>query len=346
MLDFNLLKQLSDLFGPPGFEHDIVSFISDKLRNYPHTIDRAHNIIFKCHSDKDLPVVLIDAHTDECGFIINNITDNGYIQIMPLGGLFAKNTLGHTITFRANDGKAIRGIVSTIPIHIEKYMQQNKAINFNDLYVDVGAVSKKEVEADLGLSIGNPGVFDTKSFIQADSFFGKSLDDRVGCLIVMHLIEYFYNKNNLYNIYFSFSVQEEYGLTGIMKVLNNIRPDLIVAVEGTTGSDIPGLPSNMVPAYPGKGPCITIADNANIITKHMKEKVDGLKTQAKWHYKRPIFGMTNIAGIQRLGLDAYGLTVSVPCRSIHSAISSARQEDILNTFIFIRDLLETPGLFI
>lgn len=346
MLNFQLLQNLSDLFGPPGFEYDIVDFIREKLKDYPHTTDRANNLIFKNIIDKNLPTVLVDAHTDECGFVINNITNNGYLQVMPLGGLYAKNSLGHSIQFRANNGNIIKGIVSTVPVHIEQYQNPPKDIKFNNLFIDIGAVSREEVEKDMGLAIGDPGVFDTKSFQQHNSIFGKGLDDRVGCFCLINLIEYFFNRsNNNYNICFSFSVQEEFGLVGIKKVLNEIKPDLIIAAEGTTGSDLPNLPDNLIPTYPGKGPCITIVDHASILSRHMRQKIDKLETEADWHYKRPIFGVTNIAAIQRLGFDAYGLTVSVPCRSIHSAISSARKQDIINAYKFIKDLLETKDLF-
>ncbi len=344
MLDFSILKELCDLFGPPGFEDDVVSYIGGRLKECSPFIDRANNIIIEMPGEKNMPRVLIDAHTDECGFIINNITKSGYIQVLPLGGLFAKNSLGHKIVFKNRKGDLVRGIVSTIPIHIVKYQNSSKDLSFQDLFIDVGAISKEEAVNNLGLEIGDPGVFDTQSFEQDRSVFAKALDDRAGCFVLLNLAEHFFREKSRYNLYFSFSVQEEYGLIGIMKVLNRVKPDLVIALEGTTGSDLPNLPDNLTPCYPGQGPCITIADQNSILSSRMKKKIDAMKTKAMWHYKRPIFGSTNAAGVQRLGIDAYSLTVSAPCRSIHSAISSVRKDDLVNAFEFVKDFLKIRDL--
>lgn len=345
MLNFKQLQELSDLFGPPGFEEDVVEYLKNRLKGYSPHIDRANNLVIEKAGNKSMPTVLIDAHTDECGFIINNITASGYIQVLPLGGLFAKNSLGHKIVFKNSKGKLIRGIVSTVPIHISRYQDSSKEVKFSDLFIDVGAIDRNEVTQDMGLAIGDPGVFDTLSFQQNESVFGKAMDDRAGCFILMNLAEYFLKNKCMYNLAFSFSVQEEYGLIGIMKVLERIRPDMIIAIEGTTGSDLPSLPENLTPCYPGKGPCITLADQNSILPSKIKRKIDKLKTKASWHYKRPIFGSTNAAGVQKLGIDAYAVTVSAPCRSIHSAISSVRKSDLANAFEFVKDLVLTKDLF-
>ena len=339
-MDFTLLQKLSDAFGPPGFEDDIAALVKQELAGYPLREDRSHNLVLAKTSGPDRPNVIIDAHMDECGFIVNHVGKNGYVQFMPLGGLYARNMPGHAVVFKTRGNAFCRGIVSTLPVHIKKYLPGQKDITFKDLYVDMGTISSQETEAELGVSMGDPGVFAVTCRETRHALMGKAFDDRVGVFMLLQLLNQVYTRDYPYNLYFSFSSQEEYGIIGATKTANRIKPDVFVALEGTTGSDLPNLPEYLVPCYPGQGPCVTLADHTMILSPKVRDMLDGMQTQAQWHYKRPVFGGTNAAVMNRQGIDGLGMVVSAPCRSIHSACSTVRKSDLEQMLIFLTDLLD------
>jgi len=102
---------------------------------------------------------------------------------------------------------------------------------------------------------------------------GKALDDRIGCAILLELME---KTDDLsYETYFSFSTQEEVGSRGARALVDEIEPDYVIAIEGTTAADVPGIRDVDVPAYFGKGPAITVMDRSLMASEELVEKLKG-----------------------------------------------------------------------
>ncbi|MEG0895555.1 MAG: M42 family peptidase, partial [Oscillospiraceae bacterium] len=66
MINLELVKQLTNAFGPSGFEDEVVKVVKQNCKEFDCTSDAMHNIFMKMknHTGKK-PVIMLDAHLDE-----------------------------------------------------------------------------------------------------------------------------------------------------------------------------------------------------------------------------------------------------------------------------------------
>ena len=83
-----LLKDLTFIHGPCGFEEDVAKYIAEKLRNVVDSIevDGVGNVIVRKKGNHEGPKVVMAAHMDEVGFIVKKIEENGLLRFEKLGG--------------------------------------------------------------------------------------------------------------------------------------------------------------------------------------------------------------------------------------------------------------------
>ncbi len=131
----------------------------------------------------------------------------------------------------------------------------------------------------------------------------------------------------------NFAIGEEVGLRGAKTAAYQIKPDIAIALEGTIGADMPGVPAHKRPASLGKGPAITVADRSIIVNPKLVKAIEEIadKEQIPWQYKKPIFGATDAGAIHLTRGGVLTGCISVPCRYIHSPLSLMRLDDFENT---------------
>ena len=89
MIDINVLKDLTNAFGPSGFEEDVVRAVRDHCTGMSLTNDAMNNVYARIggNANGKKPVLMLDAHTDECGFMVQGIMENGLLSLIMLGGM-------------------------------------------------------------------------------------------------------------------------------------------------------------------------------------------------------------------------------------------------------------------
>ena len=339
-----VLEKLSEAFGVPGFEDEV----RQVLREYIHQmgfeteVDRLGNLLV-CLKGKTDTKVMLDAHMDEVGLMISHINERGFLRFVPLGGWDTRILLSHSVTILTKEGKKVKGVIGSTPPHILSSQERKKPVPLEDMFIDIGVTSYEEVEK-MGIQVGSPAV-PSYQFEKLGNHLvrGKALDNRVGCAILLFLLEHFGQEESLpYTLIFNFSVCEAVGLRGAKTAAFHIDPDLALVIEGTVAADVPGVPSWKCPALFGKGPAITVADRRTIV---LKELVDSLERIARtyqipYQLKTPGTGGTDAGEIHisRGGIPT--AILSVPCRYIHSPLSLARLEDIENTYLLAQYFLQ------
>jgi endoglucanase len=181
------------------------------------------------------------------------------------------------------------------------------------------------------ISIGNP-ITRERSLIQmGDCVNGKSLDNRVSVYILIKTLELLKDKEVPYDIYGTFTVQEEVGLRGAMSSAGHINPHFGFGLDVTVAFDLPGAQPHEMVTRLGHGAAIKIMDGSTICDYRM---VKYLKKQAenhniKWQPEILTAGGTDTAGVQRYGKDgAIAGAISIPLRHLHQVIEMAHSEDI------------------
>src|SRR5678816_3910595 len=154
------LHQLLDTPGPSGFEAAPAKVWREQAAKFAKVKgDVAGNSIAEVNPD-GAPTIMLAGHIDEIGVIVTYIDDDGYAYIAAIGGWDPQVLVAQRIRFLGRDGDVF-GVVGKKPIHLMKTEERDKVSKMTDIWVDIGATSKKEAEKLL--SVGDPGVIDSRA---------------------------------------------------------------------------------------------------------------------------------------------------------------------------------------
>lgn len=317
-----MLKDLCLLNGTSGREDAVRNYIIEKIKDKcEYSVDALGSVIaFKKGRKAPDKKVLVAAHTDEVGFIITDITDDGYLRFAPVGGIDAAVVLGRRV-----DINGIKGVVGAKAVHLLSDDEKKNEPAFDKLAIDIGAADK--AEAEKAVSLGDCAYFASDYCEFGDGFIkSKALDDRIGCMLMIELI----NSDLEYDTYFCFNVQEEVGLRGSGCSAYAVKPDVAVILESTTAADIDGVTGGDKCCVLGKGPVVSFMDGRTIYDKQIFDlafevaKENNIKIQTK----TKIAGGNDAGAIQKSGAGCRVAAVSLPCRYIHSGSSVVKIGDI------------------
>ena len=324
-----MLKDLCLLNGTSGREEAVRNYIIEKIKDKcEYSVDALGSVIaFKKGRKAPDKKVLVAAHTDEVGFIITDITDDGYLRFAPVGGIDAAVVLGRRV-----DINGIKGVVGAKAVHLLSDDEKKNEPAFDKLAIDIGAADK--AEAEKAVLLGDCAYFASDYCEFGDGFIkSKALDDRIGCMLMIELI----NSNLEYDTYFCFNVQEEVGLRGSGCSAYAVKPDVAVILESTTAADIDGVTGGDKCCVLGKGPVVSFMDGRTIYDKQIFDlafeiaKENNIKIQTK----TKIAGGNDAGAIQKSGAGCRVAAVSLPCRYIHSGSSVVKIGDIEETRRFL-----------
>src|SRR4030042_1346863 len=176
------MKEMMEAFGPSGFEREGNSLFRKYMIPYADEVisDKLGSVGFVAKGSNERPRILVTGHTDEVGFIVSSITDEGYLTFNQLGGWCDQVLLGQRVVVRGNKGD-VHGVIASKPPHILPEEERKKVVEKKDMFIDIGATNKDEVE-ECSLRVGDPVVpFSTFQLIQNGRVaMGKAFDDRIG----------------------------------------------------------------------------------------------------------------------------------------------------------------------
>ena len=341
MANFELIEKLSNAFGVSGYEHEVREIIKKEIKGYVDKIetDPLGNLIAIKNFQAKGPKIMLNAHMDEVGLIVDYIDESGFLRFKKVGGIDDRVLAGKRVLLRVNKEKFIPGVVGIKAIHLQRTKEEEeRVIEAQNLYIDIGAKNKNEAEKIV--SLGTPAVFKT-SFqkINSNTFIGKAFDDRLGCALIAELL-----KNNYKNpIIALFTVQEEIGLRGSAVGTYKYKPDISITIEGTISADLPEVPEHLKCTRIGSGPVITIKDSGTITDHALRERLvqTARKNKIPYQFKQVIAGGTDAYRIQTSDSGVKVLTVAVPVRYIHSPVSLFKEEDYNNTLKLLDRFIKT-----
>lgn len=242
MANLKLIEEITGAFGPSGFEDEVVNVIKNNCPEFDVESDAMHNVFMrmKNHSGKK-PVIMLDAHLDELGFIVQHIKANGLISFVSLGGWVASNVPAHSVYIRNRKGELIKGITTSKPPHFMTESERNAKLDIEGIYIDVGASSRQEVMEVFGIDVGDPVMPDV--FFEYNekngTLFGKAFDNRMGCYCIIETMKRLMNENNLYvDVVGGFAAQEEVGTRGAQVTASTLKPDFAIVFEGSPSDDM------------------------------------------------------------------------------------------------------------
>lgn len=344
MLNLSLLKAICEAPGVSGYERRIRELILREVKGLADEVkvDNMGNVM-AIVKGKDPKRVMVAAHMDEIGFIVNHIDDKGFIRFLPLGGFDPKTLTAQRVIVHGR--KDVLGVLGCKPIHIMKPEERKSVIPLSEYFVDTG-MSKEEVMKYV--AIGDP-ISRERGLVEiGDCITSKSLDNRISVFILIETLRRLKGQSIPYDLYATFTVQEEVGLRGAMGSVGHIDPDFGFGLDVTIAYDVPGSSVHESVTSLGAGTAIKVLDGSVIsdyrMVNYLKEtaKAEGIKTQLEL---LPAGG-TDTAALQRYGQKgAIAGAISIPLRNMHQSTEMAHQEDVVATIDLLTAGIQNLGSY-
>ena len=324
-----LLKELCLIDGISGDEGAVRDYIISKVKDYcQYSVDDLGNLIcFRKGRKSSKKKLMICAHMDEVGFMVTYIRSDGTLRFDCVGGIDPSVIIGR----RVRVGKdRISGVIGSTAVHNLSREQREKAPSVDSLYIDIGAASKEEAEKHVFL--GDCVYYDSEfTDLGEHCVKSKAIDDRAGCAIMIKLMQ----EKPDYDTYFVFNVQEEIGLRGSAVSSFSVAPDFAIVLEATTAADIDGVTGEKRVCELGRGPVVSFMDRRTIYDKELYRLAFDLAT---CQTKTMIAGGNDAGAIHISGKGVRTISVSVPCRYLHSPSSVIDMSDLISSYKLVKNL--------
>ena len=288
--------------------------------------------------------VMLEAHADEIGYMIKHIDDNGFLRIDRVGGSDAATARGRRLRILGDKGE-VTGIIGNTAIHLRRDEQgSEKAPAVNDLWIDVGASSAKEVTA-MGLRVGHVAVYYDGPFEMAHKrIVGRALDNRIGGYIIAQVMKKISREKKRpdFTLICLNAVQEEIGGNGAMMATHRLMPDICACLDVTHATDTPGLDYNKFGKVTlGGGPTVShgSANHPKVVERLIK-CADAEKIPIQHEASSRFTGTdTDVIFHSRTGVPS--ALVSLPLRCMHSVVETAHLDDVHYTIQLLSSFVES-----
>lgn len=348
-----LLEKLTLIFGPSGYEDDVLDAIEKEISPYVKDIrrDKIGNLIAFVPGRSSEKKLMISAHMDEVGFMICDITESGMLRFEAIG-IDPRVLCGKNISIKPlgkEKTELVNGIIASKAIHLMEKDDREKATPVSKMVIDIGA--KSYDEASKLVSVGDYATFDAPflCFGEDDRMIcAKAIDDRAGCAAQCEMIKTLAEENIVpaFDTYFAFTTREETGISGARSAAYSIDPDYAIVLEATAIGDIQDAPPEMKVAFCGNGPTISMMDRGTIYPQEFTAFAADLAEKAgiKYQYKQYVSGGNDAAKIHKVRNGVRTLALSLPCRYLHTpsnVIDSRDYFEIIRLALEITKNMET-----
>ncbi|MGY3777516.1 glutamyl aminopeptidase [Isobaculum melis] len=268
---FDLIKKMTELQGTSGFEHNVREVMRAEMTPLVDEIvqDGLGGIFGIKHSKvENAPRVMVAAHMDEVGFLVAQITEQGLLRVVPLGGWNPYVVSAQRFTLQTAKGD-YPVVSSSIPPHLLRDKGPQGTLDVKDILFDAGFDSKEEA-ISYGVRPGDSIVPDVETRLMANGkkIVGKSWDNRYGCTVVIETLRALKDVELPITLIMGANVQEEVGLRGTKGAVHQLKPDLFFAVDCSAADDLTGDKSKY--GHLGAGFLLRIFDPGMITLKSMR----------------------------------------------------------------------------
>lgn len=330
---FAMIRELSDACGPSGFEDEVLT-VARKWANGLGTVeeDSMRNLyIYRKENTGTKPVLMLDAHSDEVGFMVHSIHPNGTLRFVTLGGWNRLGLASADVLVRNADGKWVTGVIASKPVHFMSQAEKAGGVpEISSFIIDIGATSDREAREKFGIRIGEPVVPATRFRTDPEKglLFGKAFDCRIGVAALLETLDRLRGLELEVDVVGVLSSQEEVGERGAKVSARRAKPDIAYVFEGCPADDTFTEPYAIQTAL-GKGPMLRFMDTSVILNPRFQRFVlnlaeeKGIPAQASVRE-----GGGNDAAVIQTALDGTPAVVAgVPVRYIHSMNGIASFDD-------------------
>lgn len=324
------LKKYLNTASPSGYEISGQKVWKDYIKSYVDEIQvDNYGTVVGIINPKFNYKVIIEAHVDEISWYVNYITDNGLIYVIRNGGSDHQIAPSKRVYIHTKNG-VVNGVFGWPAIHTRKPLEE-KSPNLDNIFIDVGASNKKEVEK-LNIHVGCIITYPDEFFVLNNSYFVcRALDNKIGGFIIAEIIRIIKeNKIDLpFSLYVVNSVQEEIGLKGAEMITQIIKPNLAIVTDVSHDTSTPMIDKKIHGEIKcGLGPIISYAPS---IQNNLRKFIIDIAKKYKLPFQR-------LASSRHTGTDtdafAYSnggvisALISLPLRYMHTTVEMVYKKDV------------------
>jgi putative aminopeptidase FrvX len=325
-----LLKRLSEAFGPSGYEDEIRDIVGFELKPMCDKVwtDTMGSVIGLKHGsakESERKRIMVAGHIDEIGFRVTHVDKHGFLRVSPTGGFQPTDLVSQRVVVFGKGKTRLDGLFSIAFKNKSDAAQNRKDLQLTDFYVDLGMPPEKVKKL---VEVGDPVIWN-RSFIEmGDCYSGKAMDDRIGVYIMIEALRK--TNGNRHDIYAVGTAQEEVGTRGAQTAAYEIDPHVAIAVDITGAIDIPGAEEHLHITKLGKGIALKIKDSHSISDPKLVKEFREIAEKHKIPYQIEILpaGGTDAGAMQRARGGASAITLSIPTRYGHSVNETVHKVDV------------------
>ena len=315
---------------PTGFESPGQQIWLDYIRPYvdEYMVDTYGTVVGVINPTAKYKVV-IEAHADEIAWFVHYITPDGFIDLRRNGGSDHMIAPSKRVNIHTPKG-IVKGVFGWPAIHV-RTPEKEETPSMRNIFLDVGAVTKKEVE-DMGIHVGCVATFDDEFMVLNDRYYvGRALDNRIGGFMIAEVARLMKERKDKlpFGIYFTNSVQEEIGLRGAEMIAHRINPDVAIVTDVCHDSSTPMM--NKVrdgELSAGKGPVLSYGPAVqNNLLKHIIQVADKNKIDIQRQAASRSTG-TDTDAFAYSNMGVASALISLPLRYMHTTVEMVHKEDV------------------
>lgn len=332
-----LITALTALHGISGREQAVGEFAAKALADYiPDAVFRDGSVTAHLGSDRQKPTLLICAHIDQVGFLVTDITDDGFLRIGAVGGIDRRLLLGQPVTVEGEE--TLSGVISILPPHL---LQGEQAVpDDGQLCVDLGVSSAAALQGRV--SRGDAVYYASGARpLQNDILTAPALDNRSGAAAVIAAASMLCELTDLpCNVVFCLSGQEERSGRGAKQAAFTERPDFAIAVDTTFAKQHDDSEECYVM---GKGPAVGVS---SVLSPELSQALTETAVRCGIPYQIEVMPEGTGTDADHLALAPGGCaagTVSIPIRYMHTPVETVSIADVYETARLLAEYAKECG---
>lgn len=330
-MNLDLLKALCETPGVPGNEGRVRALIEAEVQGLADHIEVDPMGSLLCRRDArkgtDGLKIMLLCHMDEIGFMVNHVSDEGFLYVQPVGGFDPRNLFSRRVLVCTDSGD-LKGVMNPAgrPVHISSAEDRKKIPEVHEFMIDVGLgkAAKDKV------NVGDMVVMDEPLIEMGDKVVSKALDNRIACWLGIETLRGLGDAQHAAEIHVAFTSQEEVGLRGARTASHRIQPDIGIGIDVTLSCDTPGVPEQDRTTVQGDGVGIHMRDGSFIADRALVQEFVSVAEANKIPYQRTMLrsGGQDGAAAQQAASGARAIGIVVGTRYIHTVTEMLHKSDL------------------
>jgi len=326
----SFLRTLLSTPSPTGFEVAGQRVWRDYVIQFADSVESdAYGNVYASLNPEGSPTIMLTGHADEIGFMVNYITDDGFIYYRPIGGVDPALVRGRRITIHSENGPVL-GVTAAPPVHLRDRTKEAKPPKHHENFIDIGVTSREE--AQKLVQIGDPITYvDDFQLLRDDVAVARAFDNRVGTFAAAEALRLASEQRERLQakVVAVSTVMEEIGCHGAGMAAYRLDPDVAIVTDVTHATDWPGPSKKQHGSIKmGDGPVITHSARVHPLVRRRLVKVAEAHNIPIQHEASPNRTGTDLDKIflTRAGIPT--ALVSLPNRYMHTAVEMIRLKDL------------------